>query len=183
MDSDETLYARLLAGDLAAFDRLYERYEGPLFGFLRAQLRDEAEAEDVLQETFLALIRARGQGAEVRTFKAWLYEVARHLVLNRVRSRTRAQRALEAAAEEARVTGPTADEPFAREPGAATSATLQGAVASLPPSLAEVYHLRASGLSYQEVAATLAVPVGTVKSRIHELVKRLRQALSPEGSP
>jgi RNA polymerase sigma-70 factor (ECF subfamily) len=178
MESDEALYARLLAGDLAAFDRLYERHERPLFGFLRAQLRDAAEAEDVLQETFLAVVRARGGGAEVRHFKAWLYQVARHLVLNRARSRDRAQRALEAAAHEAHAAAAVAGEVGAP---ALDPAALHSAVARLPPQLAEVYQLRASGLSYEELAQTLAVPVGTVKSRIHEMVRRLRDALAAEA--
>ena len=72
-DSDEALYARLRRGELAAFDRLYERFERPLFGFLRAQLGDAAEAEDVLHEAFLAVLRAGCAPAELRSFRAWIF--------------------------------------------------------------------------------------------------------------
>jgi RNA polymerase sigma-70 factor (ECF subfamily) len=169
MSSDEALYARLLGGELAAFDQLYARYERPLFGFVRAQLGNDHDAEDVFHEAFLAVLQARRQHAELRSFKAWLFEVARHLCLNRVRSQSRANRALEAVARQAEVSDP---------PVARNAAALHGAIARLPAALAEVYQLRASGLSYEELATILDVPLGTVKSRIHEMVKRLREEMT-----
>jgi RNA polymerase sigma-70 factor (ECF subfamily) len=176
MESDEALYARLLAGELAAFDRLYERYERRLFGFIRVQLEDPHEAEDVFHEAFLAVLDARRTGAELRSFKAWLFQVARNLCLNRIRSRQRAGRALESAAREAEVaTGAAGDDEAPLHPD---DPALQAAVARLPRGLAEVYQLRASGLSYDELATILAIPVGTVKSRMHEMVKRLRKEIS-----
>jgi RNA polymerase sigma-70 factor (ECF subfamily) len=171
MESDEALYARLLRGELAAFDRLYERYERQLHGFLCAQLGDPAEAEDVFHEAFLAVLRARGERAELRSFKAWLFGVARNLCLNRARSRRRADRALASAALE--------PAPSATGPGH-DPAALRAAVTRLPPALAEVYTLRASGLSYEELSAVLEVPIGTVKSRIHEMVRRLREEMSDD---
>lgn len=174
-DSDEALYARLLRGELAAFDRLYERFERPLFGFLRAQLGDAAEAEDVFHETFLAVLRAGGGQTELRSFRAWLFQVARNLCLNRVRARRRADRALESAAREARIEpAAPAEPPAGRDP-----AVLHAAVSRLPPALAEVYQLRARGLSYDELASILEIPVGTVKSRMHEMMKRLREEMQP----
>ncbi|HWO19409.1 MAG TPA: sigma-70 family RNA polymerase sigma factor [Kofleriaceae bacterium] len=172
-DSDEALYARLLRGDMAAFDRLYERFERPLFGFLRAQLGDAAEAEDVFHEAFLAVLRAGGAGTELRSFRSWLFQVARNLCLNRVRARRRADRALASVAREAELA--PAGPPEGRDPAA-----LLAAVARLPPALAEVYQLRARGLSYDELAAILEVPVGTVKSRMHEMMKRLREEMNEE---
>jgi RNA polymerase sigma-70 factor (ECF subfamily) len=171
--SDEALYARLLRGELAAFDRLYERYERPLFGFLRAQLGDPAEAEDVFHEAFLAVLHAGGAGTELRSFRAWLFQVARNLCLNRVRARRRADRALESVAREAQLppAAPAAP-PAGRDP-----AELHAAVARLPPALAEVYQLRARGLSYDELASILEIPIGTVKSRMHEMMKRLREEM------
>ena len=182
-ETDEALYERLLRGELAAFDRLYERYERPLLGFVRAQLGDAAEAEDVCHEAFLALIRARGEGTELRSFRAWLFQVARNLCLNRVRSRRRADRALEAAAREPEL-APAALAPHTAAMGAgagagaaADPAAVRRALERLPPALAEVYQLRARGLSYDELAAVLEVPVGTVKSRMHEMMKRLREEM------
>jgi RNA polymerase sigma-70 factor, ECF subfamily len=169
VESDEALYARLLGGDLAAFDPLYERYERPLFGFVLAQLGDRAEAEDVLHEAFLAVLRAREAGTLLHGFRPWLFQVARNLCLNRVRSRKRAARALDVVARE-----PVA--PAVPDPDADPTA-LHAAVARLPAALAEVYHLGARGLTYDDVASILEVPLGTVKSRVHEMVKRLREEM------
>ena len=56
-------------------------------------------------------------------------------------------------------------------------AHVHAALAKVSPALAELYHLRASGLSYEELAQVLAIPLGTVKSRMHELVLRLQEEL------
>ena len=176
MDTDEALFERLVGGDLRAFDRLYERFERPLFGFIRAQLGDGAEAEDVLHEAFMAVLRERERRHEVRSFRAWLYQVARNLCQNRVRSRKRAGRAADAATQvEALGSAPLPAERALELHQQA--ALLQHAVANLPGPLAEVYRLRASGMSYDDVAEILDVPVGTVKSRMHDMVRRLREEM------
>jgi RNA polymerase sigma-70 factor (ECF subfamily) len=86
-ETDEALYARWIGGDLRAFDALYARHERPLFGFVRAFVRDQAEAEDVLHEAFMSVLRERRR--DIRSFRAWMYEVTRHLCLNRARSKKR----------------------------------------------------------------------------------------------
>ena len=176
MLADETLYARLLEGDLGAFDALYERHERHLFGFILRQLGDRSEAEDVLHDAFLAVLRERRTGRTMGCFRAWLFQVARHLCLNRQRSRQRAARAMDAAAHAP--AAPAAHPEHAILERQATEA-LRLALARLPGPLAELFHLRAGGLSYEEMAQVLEVPVGTVKSRMHEMVSRLREEVRP----
>ncbi len=171
METDEALYQRWAAGDMRAFDALYARFERPLFGFVRAYIRDASEAEDVLHEAFMAVLRERRK--DIRSFRAWIYEVTRHLCLNRVRSRKRAARAAANAEPDASQLGP--DEQLEERRRAAT---LERAVSRLPESFAEVYRLRAAGMSYEEVAEILEIPVGTVKSRIHDMVIRLKEEVS-----
>ncbi len=173
MDTDEALFERLVAGDMRAFDTLYARFERPLFGFIRAQLGDANDAEDVFHEAFMAVLREREKRAEVRSFRAWIHRVAHHLCLNRVRSRRVAGRLIDDATRAAALGAPVPTADRALE-GHELAKTLERAVAGLPQSLGEIYRLRASGLSYEEVAEVLAVPVGTVKSRMHEMVQRLR---------
>jgi len=172
MDSDEALYQRWSAGDMRAFDRLYARFERPLYGFVRAYIRDATEAEDVLHEAFMAVLRERKK--DIQNFRAWIYEVTRHLCLNRARSKKRASRA---AAEVSAVetASPRPDEQLDEHRRAAM---LERAVARLPEPYAEVYRLRAAGMSYDEVAELLEIPVGTVKSRMHEMVMRLKEEVS-----
>jgi RNA polymerase sigma-70 factor (ECF subfamily) len=171
-ETDEALYARWIGGDLRAFDALYARHERPLFGFVRAFVREQAEAEDVLHEAFMAVLRERRQG--IRSFRAWIYEVTRHLCLNRARSKKRAARALEEVKTIERDVSSVENEIDARRRAIA----LERAVSRLPEAFAEVYRLRASGMSYDEVADVLGVPVGTVKSRMHEMVLRLKEEVS-----
>ena len=175
MDSDEALFERLIGGELAAFDRLWARYERPLFAFVRARLGDAAEAEDVLHEAFMAVLRERERRSEVRSFRAWLYQVAHHLCLNRLRTRRRAGRAHDEIAELAPSHAPGAQSELeTRE----RTERLARAVAKLPPAHAELYRLRAAGMPYEEIATILGVPIGTVKSRLHELVGSLREEMS-----
>lgn len=171
------LFDRLVAGDMRAFDRLYERYERPLHGFIRAQISDAAEAEDLFHEAFMAVLRQRDRRHEVRSFRAWLYQVARNLCLNRVRSKKRAGRAFDSAAkDELLVSAPVAAVEALEQHQRA--AALLAAVTRLPLALGEVYRLRATGMSYDEVAEVLSIPVGTVKSRMSEMVKRLREEMA-----
>jgi RNA polymerase sigma-70 factor, ECF subfamily len=172
MFSDEALYDRLLRGDVGAFDALYERHERHLFGFILRQVTDHAEAEDVLHDAFMAVLRERRSGRAVACFRAWLFQVARNLCFNRARSRQRAARAMDAVAH---VPAPPAAHPERALQERQAGEALQQAVSRLPGPLAELFHLRAGGLSYEELAQILEVPLGTIKSRMHEMVSRLRE--------
>ncbi len=170
MLSDEALYERMLAGELSAFDTLYERYERPLLGFVRGLLRDAAEAEDVLHDAFLALLREGKAGRSAQSFRPWIFQTARNLCLNRLRSRTRAARALTAAEPPV-----STDSPGLAIEARQAADRVRAAVATLPGDLAELFRLRAAGMSYEELSELLAIPLGTVKSRMHDMVKRLRE--------
>ena len=179
LDSDETLYHRLRRdGDMAAFDQLYQRHERRLFGFLRGLLPERADAEEVFHDAFLQVLASREVSFARGSFAAWLYKIARNLALNRLRSGRRAVKASAALPVGDPVA--TAEEQLeARTQGQA----LARAVGELPPVLAEVYRLRVGGMSYEEIAFALEVPLGTVKSRMHELCDRLKSGVSRWMTP
>ena len=99
--------------------------------------------------------------------------MTRHLCLNRVRSKKRGERAI--ASAEIAERAPGADDQLDAHRRAAR---LERAVGRLPESLAAVYRLRATGMSYDDVAEVLDIPIGTVKSRMHEMVLRLKEEVS-----
>jgi RNA polymerase sigma-70 factor (ECF subfamily) len=170
---DEALLHAWCGGELRAFDALYARYEGPIFGFIYRQLNAaQADAEDVLHQVFLALLKA-GRAKQVQRVRPFLFSTARNACLNHARGRRRSESALQL-----EIIAPI-DPPDVLLVGKQTSQELQAALAKLPLALSEVYALRAAGLSYEEVAGVLSLPIGTVKSRLHELVNRLRKELKP----
>lgn len=174
MESDEVLYRRVREGDMAAFDRLYERYEVQLFGFLVRTLGSREDAEDVFHDAFLNALKSREVQLEQGSFRSWLFRIARNLCHNRRRSGERGARAVSALPEPPEA--PDAEGVLVRRE---LFEALEGAVARLPPSLSELYHLRSSGLSYEEMAAVLSIPLGTLKSRMHQMVSVLREEVKP----
>ena len=170
--SDEALLVKLIGGDLGAFDALYERHARALFGYIRRDVRDTSEAEDLLHETFLSLLKDRERARTAYSLRAWLFQVTRNLCLNHLRSRRRSERALAQVARTPVEPPPSPDELISRFQ---ERETLNLAVGALPPEMAELFALRSAGLTYEELAQVLEIPLGTVKSRMHQLMKSLRE--------
>ncbi len=180
--TDETLVARVAAGDRAAFSLLYDRYDRPVY-VMATHLLGAAEADDVVQEAFLRLWRSVDQFDETRgRFAPWFLTIARHEVLARLRRRTREQRLALAEDVDRLLTAapdPTIDveeQVWRRERG---DLVLQ-ALNELPPEQRRVLVLAYFGdLSQATIAASLDWPLGTVKKRIRLGLQKLRQALAP----
>jgi RNA polymerase sigma-70 factor (ECF subfamily) len=99
MQPDESLYQLIKAGDLSAFDILYDRYHRRLFRFIESFLNNHQESEDVLHEAFLKVLKLPPFESEQGSFQAWIYEISRNLCLNRLRSRSREKKAVDALPE------------------------------------------------------------------------------------
>lgn len=179
MESDETLLRRVRDGEIEAFDRLYERHEGRLFAYLRAVVGDRADAEEVLHDAFLSALADRNAVLDREgSFRAWLYRVARNMALNKRRGNARHEKKIALAPEGE--PPPHADAELEKHQ---LEAALEEAVTKLPPNLGELWHLRTSGLSYEQIASVVDAPLGTVKSRVHQMVVVLREELKPWIAP
>jgi RNA polymerase sigma-70 factor (ECF subfamily) len=176
MDADETLLARSARGDRRAFDELYRRHVRHLVAFASRYVGSRGEAEEVAHDVFVAALQA--DAATVRHVRAWLFTAARNRCLHRLRARQRSARAQRDVSAP-----PTSPDPATELASLQADAALTAAVAALPARLGDLYRLRASGLSYRELADALDVPLGTVKSRMHELVAALRAELHKENAP
>lgn len=183
LPTDEDLYARVKrSGDLAAFDALYERHKAGLFRFIARYLSDAGDIEDVFHEAFLRALKPRsGPGScddEVDfsqgTFRGWLYMIARNVCLNRERSARRARRAFAALTQGPPWESPSAESLLGEQ---VELERLRRAAGEMPPPLAEVFRLKMQGRDHGEISRGLGIPVGTVKSRLHAILKFLKSEM------
>jgi RNA polymerase sigma-70 factor (ECF subfamily) len=179
--SDEQLMTAVQAGDQVAFTALVTRHHDPLLGYLyRLVGEDRSLAEDLVQETFLHVLRQRTYQA-ARPFKPWLYTIATNLARDYFKSAAVRKSWREGDAEEALLhlydSEPSPEE---RALAAEQGSEVRAALAQLREDYRVVVLLRFyQGFSLQEIAETLHIPLGTVKSRLSVGVHRLRILLAP----
>ncbi|HET7265095.1 MAG TPA: sigma-70 family RNA polymerase sigma factor [bacterium] len=178
---DDQLMAQLAAGRQDALGPLYRRYAPRLYS-LAAQSLDRTSAEEIVQEVFLQVWRkAATYRPERGTFKAWVFQIAHHRILNELRRRRRRPQldedpdGLRLAAAPDPVPGP--DEVVEAE---AERVQVRAALASLPEAQRLAVEMAfVEGLTHTEVAKSLRLPLGTTKTRIRAGLQRLRAGLAP----
>jgi RNA polymerase sigma-70 factor, ECF subfamily len=178
--SDLALVRRVQRGDKSAFDALVLKHQHKVIKLVMRYVRDPATAEDVAQEAFIKAYRALGQFRGDSAFYTWLYRIAINTAKNTLQSRDRSpvayqldlQNPQESSAVQARLKDP--DTPEGLLITDEIRATVNAAIETLPEELRTAIVLRElEGLSYEEIAATMDCPVGTVRSRIF----RAREAI------
>jgi RNA polymerase sigma-70 factor (ECF subfamily) len=166
----------------SAFEAVFERHFDAVFRFLSVRVgRDEAE--DLAAETFALAFRARRRyRLEYPSARPWLLGIAANLARQGARARRRAATAmLKLKAREVPAVDP-ADEAAARADAGRQQRRLAAAFASLSPKERDVVALLVhGGLTQQETARALGIPVGTVKSRMAKARERLREQVGPQG--
>lgn len=175
IDVPGALLANARAGDRAAFEQLYRRFERPVFTLALRICGDRSEADEVLQETMLkmwaSLAQFRGDGGS--PFWGWLRQVAVNEALLRLRRGRRLAPELEGhdAEDQAGDHGPP-------PPAAADAALLQRALAALPATTRSVLWLyHAEGYTHEEIAAAMQRSVSFSKSQLARGTRRLRVLL------
>jgi RNA polymerase sigma-70 factor (ECF subfamily) len=180
---EKDLLKRLKEGDRAAFARLVEEYSPRIYGQALRMMQDPAEAEEILQETFLQVVRHiesfRGQSQ----LGTWLYRIATNQALMRLRRKRLASLPLDEAGQDGLETAlPSAD--WSKRPEAElldqeAREEMERAIAELPDSLRVVFLMRdVEGLSTAETAEALDLSISAVKSRLLRARMKLRNELS-----
>lgn len=187
--SDEQLLARHLFGDSRAFEMLVKRYRSDLLSFLTRLMGDMTAAEDVAQETFLRLHRSAAKFESTKGLRPWLFSIAANAA--RDYHRYHARRPAASLHAPARPGYPdsttlgalhpaTCESPHARLERVETEQRVRRTVDRMPLHLREILLLGYfQRLSYNEISATLQIPLGTVKSRLHAAVTHFASRWGP----
>jgi len=180
--SDEDLMLAYAAGDAAAFDLLYARHKGGVYRYVLRHCRPGAAAEEVFQDVWTNLIRARASYAPTAKFTTYLYRLAHNRLVDQYRAH--GHLALVSSDDDALVdvveSVPAAreHEPDVRAEAREIGARLQRAIDALPPLQREAFLLQQEGgLSLDEIAAVTGANAETVKSRLRYALAKLRSAL------
>ncbi|HEY1381392.1 MAG TPA: sigma-70 family RNA polymerase sigma factor [Gemmataceae bacterium] len=167
------------AGDRVAFGELVRRFQGAVFAAALTRLRDAGEAQELAQEVFVHAMRKLPQLRDPRCFAGWLRRITARMAINRLTRRgpVRGADAEFLDAVPAVTAGPLEDLVRAEQ-----RAAVQAGLRRLKPldrQALEAFYLR--GRSLKRIARELAVPVGTVKRRLHVARRRLKAVL--EAAP
>ena len=184
-DADVVVLAQ--KGREPAFRELIRRYERPVFSLIYRMVRDSTVAEDLAQDSFIKVLNHLDKYRPEFKFSSWLFKIANNVAIDHLRRRTvdtismdgspHAMTASEVQAttiDLADQSESPLDELASRELGA----SIERAIAQLRPEYRNCIMLRhVEGRSYEEIAATLDLPLGTVKTYIHRARHQLREAL------
>jgi RNA polymerase sigma-70 factor (ECF subfamily) len=176
---ERELLTSIAGGDAGALTVLYERMRAPLLAYLTLLVRDKDVAEEVLQDTILAVWRGAGHFRNESSVRSWVFAIGRRRAIDRLR---KTHDRLE---NDGQLATRIDDRPGPEELAIsnATQAEIETAIRTLPRIHQEVLMLLfAYELSYTELSSVLSVPLGTVKSRVSNARKALRRQLSQSRS-
>ena len=178
------LMARVRDGDREAVIGIVTRYQSELIGFFFHLCWDQLTSEELAQDVFVRLYNARERWQPTARLRTWLYRIAHNLWIDHLRRK----RSLVSLDAERGDEGIRLSDVLAAAPGADPDAVerdqqirlrVRTALADLPEGQREVFVMANDlGMKYQEIAAVLAIPEGTVKSRMHHAVRALREDLA-----
>jgi RNA polymerase sigma-70 factor (ECF subfamily) len=171
---DPVLVSRARSGDVEAFEALYRKHSPAVYGLSLRMLRNQADAEDLVQEIFAQAHRKLTSFEGRSAFGTWLYRLSMNRCLDYLRSR---------AAKETARTEPLPSGLSTRTTNGTRRLELERAIGELPPSSRAAFLLHdVEGYDHKEVGEILGVAVGTSKSLVHRARMKLRERLRPLSS-
>lgn len=179
---DEDLMLAYVSGDAAAFDVLYGRHRGGVYRYLLRQCHHGGTADELFQDVWMNLIRARASYVPTAKFTTWLYRLAHNRLVDHYRAGARLK--LVSADDEvyadavANLPGAGGNQPQAIAENRELGARLRAALAGLPPVQREAFLLQhEGGLSLADIAELTGAGIETVKSRLRYALAKLREIL------
>lgn len=182
-EEDILLVARARTGDERAFKALLEKYERAVFTICLRMVRNREEATDLAQESFIKTFSSLDRYNPAYAFSSWLFKITSNLCIDHLRKRRISTFAMDEPVEGEKgeftrqyvAPDPTPDETFSRNE---KMQKLDAGIAALPEHYRIMLVLRhQEDMSYEEIAASLAIPLGTVKARIHRAREMLKTIL------
>jgi len=167
--TDQELLAALARNEIGALESLYRRHHDRIYAVCYRMTGDRQAAEDLVQESFLRILRYSGSFKGDAAFTTWLYRLVRNVCLDHMKKEDRHRRSSESWASEREVVreGPESEDPRLE--------TVRSALYELAPDKREVLVLsRYEGLSYAEIAEVCGTTVGAIKVRAHRAMRELR---------
>lgn len=182
-EGDAALARRAREGSGAAFDELVRRHQRVVYAICRRVNGSHDEADDAAQETFVQLWRSLDRYDPERPFPPWLYRIAMHTALKRLeRTRNRREVGLDTVDSLPGQPARAGSDPLEAAASAEGVSKTRRALARLKLEERLLLELRAEcRMTYEELAATMDIPLGTVMSRLHRARQALRRQLAQEG--
>ena len=172
--TDEELFKKARKGHKPSFDELYSRYERPLYTFIYRYLKSREQSEEVFHDVFIKVIKSTDIDFNNGRFKGWIYMICRNLCIDKYR-KSQLNPATEAFDDQ------TMHQPFTdsvEEKDLFKKVKKIGL--KLPSPLNQLFSLKILGLKNSEIAQSLNIPIGTVKSRTNKMVSMLKQEINHE---
>lgn len=172
---DNELFLQVAAGNEAAFTQLFHIYTPKLLPFVTRLTRDDQQAKEVIQETFLRLWLGREDLPKVKQPASWLFRIASNVSINYLRSKGNQRKLLQQLEHAGAVHDNTLDPILESKE---LNGIIHAAVAALPDKRRQIYRLsREQGLSHQQIADELGLSINTVKNQIGIALKFIQEQI------
>ncbi len=169
---DEIIVKEIKNGNKEIFGKLVEKYQDSLFTFIFYSVKDEGNAKDILQDTFIKALKEIDKYKEEGKFKAWLWIIARNKVMDFYRKGGKTVPLEEEIIKQD-------DETSKKALGEIELNHIKSLIENLPPEQKEVILMR-QYLSFKEIASVLNCPLGTVLARLNRAIKKIQKSLGED---
>lgn len=175
--SDSELIVCLKTGDILSFDKLFSKYSERLFFFSKKILKNHEDAEEIVQDVFLKIWEHRADIDEARSFKSYIFTLAYHNIITKLRSRNLHTRYAGISLSNSEISNETEAQIIYSDLEKLSNKIID----QMPPKRKQIYLLsRAEGISNLEIAERLNISKNTVENQLTDALKFIRKKLGPE---